>query len=84
MPTLLLTTIFLPLAGAILIWPSAAASRRSAGRVRAVAVVITLVLAAILVAGYPPDAESYAAVSIPWLGARTRRSTSTSASAWTA
>ncbi len=67
MPTLLLATIFLPLAGAILIWTVGGGNPTFCRQSAAVSVVITLILAAILVAGFPPDAESYAAVSFPWL-----------------
>ena len=64
MGNLLLTTIFLPLAGAILLWTSGGRVRHSA----LVTVGLTLVSAAVLVAGYPAGAEVFAEKTLPWLG----------------
>ena len=82
MPTLLLTTIFLPLAGALLdlaSWPTAA--RRPCRQSALVTSLVTLVMAGRAAdRTITPGDEPYAASAIPWLGARRRRSTSSSAS----
>jgi NADH-quinone oxidoreductase subunit M len=66
--TLLLATIFLPLAGAILIWTVGGSNQVFCRQSAAVTVLITLVMAGILLVGYRPDAETYASTSFHWLG----------------
>ncbi|HEY1784913.1 MAG TPA: NADH-quinone oxidoreductase subunit M, partial [Pirellulales bacterium] len=68
MPNLLLVTIFMPLAGALLIWTIGGTSQIFCRQSALVSAVITLVLAGILLSNYPPGAEPYAVSSFPWLG----------------
>jgi len=68
MPTLLLATIFLPLAGAVWIW-TVGRHNQSLCRQSALAVsLVTLVMTGVLLANYPPGAEPYAVSAFPWLG----------------
>jgi NADH-quinone oxidoreductase subunit M len=64
MSTLLLTTILLPAAGAVLAQGGRAWARRSA----LVTAAITLALAAVLAGKAPGDGSAYALVDLPWLG----------------
>ena len=68
MPNLLLVTIFLPLAGALLVWLVGGSNQSFCRQSALVSSVITLVLAGILLANYPPGAEPYAVSSFHWLG----------------
>ncbi len=69
MPTLLLTTIFLPLAGACWIWTAKDRGKVAFRQSAAVTVAFTFVMSVILIANYQPGDEPYAVWSIPWLGA---------------
>jgi NADH:ubiquinone oxidoreductase subunit 4 (subunit M) len=72
MALLLLATIFLPLAGAVLVWPAAALGR---GTVRWAALLValaTLVLAGIVIGGFLQEAAAptaFAETTVPWLTA---------------
>jgi NADH-quinone oxidoreductase subunit M len=68
MNTLLLTTIALPMAGALWIWTAKDSGKIAFRQSAFVSAAITLVLSAILIANYQPGTEAYAATSIPWLG----------------
>ncbi|NUQ62439.1 MAG: NADH-quinone oxidoreductase subunit M [Pirellulales bacterium] len=63
-PNLLLATLLLPLAGAVL----AAGDRIRARQSALVTTVLTSLLAALLVSQYPPGAEAFAKVDWSWLG----------------
>jgi NADH:ubiquinone oxidoreductase subunit 4 (subunit M) len=69
---LLLITIFLPLAGAVLVWPLAAVNRRAVPGAALLATLATFVLACVVVGSFlramPGDAL-FAETNIPWLGA---------------
>ncbi len=68
MPTVLLTTIFLPMAGALWIWTAKDRGKVAFRQSAAVTVVLTFIMSAILIANYQPSAQPYAEWSIPWLG----------------
>ncbi len=76
MPTLLLLSILLPLAGVVLVWPAAALNKSALRVVALVSVIATAVLAGVVVYGYfqPWAAQTtstpgrYAEMSVPWLG----------------
>ncbi len=68
MPALLLATIFLPLAGALLIWTVGGRNQAFCRQSAAVSAVLTLVLAGILLTNYTPGVEPYAVSSFAWLG----------------
>ena len=61
---LLLATVLLPAAGAILVLGNRAMPRRSA----LVTTLFTLALAAVLIAQFPGGSGAYAVVEFPWLG----------------
>lgn len=64
MPTLLLATVFLPLIGALVI-----AGTRDVVRQAALGTtLLTLALAAVLIARYPAGVETFAATDVSWLG----------------
>ena len=65
MTTLLLTTLLLPLAGAVLALGNGARARHSA----LMTTLVTLVLAAILVAQFPGGTDVFAKMDLGWLGA---------------
>jgi NADH-quinone oxidoreductase subunit M len=64
MPLLLLTTIFLPLLGALLLHGDRVVIRRRALR----AAIATFVGAAVLIGAYPRGADSFAATDFAWFG----------------
>ncbi|HEX4146134.1 MAG TPA: NADH-quinone oxidoreductase subunit M [Pirellulales bacterium] len=68
MSALLLATIFLPLAGALLIWIVGGNNQLFCRQSALVSSLMTLVLAGIVVANYPAGAEPYAVSSFRWLG----------------
>jgi NADH-quinone oxidoreductase subunit M len=68
MSSLLMTTIFAPLVGALAIALWAGAGREVARQIALVTTLITLGLTAILLCNYAPSDEPYAAWSMPWLG----------------
>lgn len=69
MPTLLLTTIFLPLAGALWIWTAKDRGKVAYRQSAAVTTLFTFVLAAIVIANYQPSEQPFAVWSSSWLGA---------------
>ncbi len=69
MPTLLLTTIFLPMAGAVWIWTAKDRGKVAFRQSAAVTVLFTFIMSVILIANYKPGDDAYAASSISWLGA---------------
>jgi len=64
MPTLLLITVLLPLAGALLLGGDRTSSRQWALAVA----LVTFGMAVVLVARYPGGIAPYAAIDFPWLG----------------
>ncbi len=73
MSTLLLATIFLPLAGAIAMWPVAPLGQKAVRNLALLVTLATLAGAGYLVAQFPADgiveAEGFASQTLPWLDA---------------
>lgn len=68
MSSLLMTTIFAPLVGALAIVLRPGASREAVRQIALAATLITLALTAILLCNYAPSDKPFAAWSLPWLG----------------
>jgi NADH-quinone oxidoreductase subunit M len=69
MPSLLLATIFMPLAGALLVLVGANQGQSAVRQSALVTSLVTLVMTAVLLANYDPGVEPYAQTSFSWLGA---------------
>ncbi len=65
---LLLLAIFLPLAGALLMWHVGRFGQRAARSLALLITVATVGLAAIVVAGFPGGTDAYAVTNQPWVG----------------
>src|SRR5262249_3609061 len=64
---LLIATILTPLVGAVLTWLASVSGRSAARAVALLTSLLTLVMAAILVANFTGGAEDFAGTSYPWL-----------------
>ena len=68
MPAILLTAIFMPLAGALLVLLGAGQGRAAVRQSALVTSVVTLALTAILVVSYDPSGGPFALTETSWLG----------------
>ena len=65
---LLLLAIFLPLAGALLMWHVGRFGQRAARSLALLVTVATVGLAAVVVAGFPGGSDAYAVTNQAWIG----------------
>lgn len=66
--SLLLLTIFLPLAGALLMWQVGRFGQQAARCFALLITVATFGLAAVVVSGFPGGSDAYGVTNVPWVG----------------